>query len=89
MRAKGRAIREQVLCYDQIAASYAICDAIPNRNNVWYQIFDEHKRINVSRYNFWRFKEDEAWAVFSKMFDKVDMAHRTGTGVTVFIDFII
>lgn len=88
-RAANKALMEWFKTQNQIRTSNAICEAIPNRNNVWYQIFYEHRRRCLSDLNFWRFKYQEATIVSNRIMNEVMMHSGQGRGVTIYVDFLI
>lgn len=88
-RAANKALMEWFKTQDQIRTSSAICEAIPNRNNVWYQIFYEHRRRCLSDLDFWRYKHQEATVVSNRIMNEVMMHNGQGRSVTIYVDFLI
>jgi hypothetical protein len=51
---------EMERCSHKQAAGAAICEAIPNKNNVWHMIFAEHRGSYSDKHAFWSRKYNEA-----------------------------
>jgi hypothetical protein len=86
--AADKALSKSLEAQNQIRTSNAICEAIPNRNNVWSHIFYEHGQRSRSNFNFWEFKYLEATAVRDRVIDQVLLAHGEGRSVPIYVDFI-
>lgn len=87
-RASMKAYRKKIECDEQIGVSTAICEAIPDRNNVWNQIFYNHLQKYKSDLRFWEFKMAEADAVRHRVVDETLTRYGAGRSLTIYVDFI-
>lgn len=87
-RASFKASCNKRECEEQIGASTAICEAIPNGNNVWNQIFYSHLKKYRSDLEFWKFKKAEADAVSQRVVDETITRYGAGRSLTIYVNFI-
>jgi hypothetical protein len=60
----------------QRIAAVAVCEAIPNQNNVWHLIFNEHKRRYEAREAYWLNESRKAFNASQNLTRNVMAAHR-------------
>lgn len=85
-RIKEKAQFEMVNCYHQQTAAAAICEAIPNPNNVWHEIFNTHRIEYRDKQAYWFSEYRKAEDGINNMIDNLRDASNKGKDVIISVE---
>lgn len=84
----GQAHREVDAAFQERLRAYLICGAMPDQNNQWYLIFDEHKRRYGARQAFWMEEYRKAWNASQNLTQNIAAAHAAGRDLHIPLESI-